>query len=89
MQLGSVHGCVQAECGYDVSWQVLNARGWVSQSRERVYIVGFRADLQVPPMDWAVLKAQSENACSLNVADVLEPPESAAVVRSPASNSCA
>eukprot|EP01043_Picozoa_sp_COSAG02_P005808 COSAG02_NODE_160_length_32694_cov_18.496947_2_plen_136_part_00 len=75
-----MYGSVQAECGYDVSWQVLNARGWVPQSRERVYIVGFRRDLHVPPMDWAGLKAQSENACSATLADVLEPPESPAVV---------
>jgi hypothetical protein len=80
----NVSGCLQAECGYDVSWQVLNARGWVPQSRERVYIVGFRRDLHIPPMDWALLKAKSEDACSETVAGVLEPPESPAVVRSPA-----
>lgn len=74
--------CMQADCGYDVSWEVLNARGWVAQSRERVYIVGFRRDLHIPPMDWARLKAQSESSCSMTLADVLEPPESPAVVRS-------
>ena len=59
---------------------MLNARGWVPQSRERVYIVGFRRNLHVPPMDWTLLKAQSENACSITVGDVLEPPDSLAVV---------
>ena len=44
-----------SDCRYDTSWRVINARGWVPQSRERVYIVGFRSDLAVPPMDWAAL----------------------------------
>ena len=29
-------------CGYDVSWRVVNARHWLPQYRERVYIVGRR-----------------------------------------------
>lgn len=33
------------ECGYEVSWRVLNARHWVAQTRERVYMVGIRSDL--------------------------------------------
>ena len=38
--------------GYAVSWRVVNARHWVPQNRERVYIVGTRADLGAAPMDW-------------------------------------
>ena len=40
---------------YHVSWQVLDAKRWVPQHRERVFIVGFRnkedfdfADLNLP-----------------------------------------
>jgi len=33
------------ECGYEVSWRVLNARHWVPQNRERVYMIGVRSDL--------------------------------------------
>ena len=29
------------ECGYDVSWQLLNSRYFVPQSRERLYIIGY------------------------------------------------
>ena len=38
-----------ASAGYDVTWHLLNARGWVPQSRKRLYFVGFRRDLRVPP----------------------------------------
>jgi DNA (cytosine-5)-methyltransferase 1 len=37
--LGAFH-----ECGYDISWRVVNARHWLPQNRERVYMVGFRKD---------------------------------------------
>ena len=30
------------ECGYNVYHRVIDARGWVPQHRERIYIVGFR-----------------------------------------------
>lgn len=33
------------ELGYHVSWRVLNAKSWVPQHRERVFIVGFRDDV--------------------------------------------
>jgi len=38
---------------YDVSWRVVNARHWLPQNRERVYITGLRSDLAAPPMDWS------------------------------------
>lgn len=38
-----------SECGYDVHYKLLNAKDYgVSESRERVIIVGFRQDLGVP-----------------------------------------
>ena len=37
-----------AECGYDVKYQLVNAKDYgVPQDRERVFIVGFRKDLEV------------------------------------------
>ena len=30
------------ECGYNISHRVVDAKGWVPQHRERIYIVGFR-----------------------------------------------
>ena len=36
------------ELGYDFSWQVLNAKNYGSpQTRERLFVVGFRRDLQI------------------------------------------
>ena len=32
------------ELGYKVDWRVLNARAWLPQHRERIFIVGFRED---------------------------------------------
>lgn len=34
------------ELGYDISWRVINAKGFVPQNRERIFIVGFRKDLR-------------------------------------------
>lgn len=31
--------------GYDVSWRIIDAKHWLAQSRQRVYIMGFRIDL--------------------------------------------
>ena len=42
-----------AGCGYDVTWRIVNARHWLPQYRERVFIAGFRRDLNVE-MDWAL-----------------------------------
>jgi DNA (cytosine-5)-methyltransferase 1 len=43
------------ELGYHLDWQIIDARGWVPQRRERIFIAGFRTDtgfsfgdLQVP-----------------------------------------
>lgn len=36
------------QCGYDVSWKTINALQYVPQIRRRVYIVGFRKDLNLP-----------------------------------------
>ncbi|CAM9148092.1 unnamed protein product, partial [Ectocarpus fasciculatus] len=33
--------------GYDISWKVIDAKHWLAQSRQRVYITGFRSDLGI------------------------------------------
>jgi len=48
------------ELGYHVEWKVLNAKAWVPQSRERIFMVGFQNkthfsfnDFQTPdPLTW-------------------------------------
>ncbi|MDX2208528.1 MAG: DNA (cytosine-5-)-methyltransferase [Gemmatimonadales bacterium] len=36
---------LREKLGYEVSWRVLDARSWVPQHRERIFIVGIRPDL--------------------------------------------
>lgn len=36
---------LQKELGYSVSWKVVNAKGYVPQHRQRIFIVGFREDV--------------------------------------------
>lgn len=33
------------ELGYNVDYKIINAKGWVPQNRERIFIVGFRDDV--------------------------------------------
>lgn len=65
------------DCGYNVSWRVVNSRHWLPQYRERVYIVGFRSDLQ-KDMDWALCGEQVVH----KVRDILESPDSPSVLAS-------
>lgn len=39
-----IHRTLTEELGYRVSWRVIDARSWVPQHRERIFIAGFRAD---------------------------------------------
>lgn len=46
-------------CGYDVSFHIIDARHFLPQHRERVYIVGFRQDLGAAAgIDWAGAEAE-------------------------------
>ncbi|MBS4218327.1 DNA (cytosine-5-)-methyltransferase [Bacillus sp. FJAT-49711] len=36
---------LQDELGYNVDYKVINAKGWVPQNRERIFIVGFKEDV--------------------------------------------
>lgn len=49
---------LEKELGYRVSWRVIDAKSWVPQHRERIFIAGFRdepgpsfADLEIPDPD--------------------------------------
>ena len=69
-----------AECGYQVSWNVLNTRKWLPQMRERVYIVGTRKDLQCPPFDWnALLLHDLTDESPTRIRGILEPHDSPSV----------
>ena len=37
-----IHRVLTDELGYQVHWKILDARSWVPQHRERIFIVGFR-----------------------------------------------
>jgi DNA (cytosine-5)-methyltransferase 1 len=37
---------LKEELGYNVDYKVINAKGWVPQNRERIFIVGFKKDLK-------------------------------------------
>ena len=50
-----IHRTLTEELGYQVHWKVIDARSWVPQHRERIFIVGFRepndftfANMEVP-----------------------------------------
>lgn len=50
-----IHRTLTEELGYQVHWKVIDARSWVPQHRERIFIVGFRepnaftfADMDIP-----------------------------------------
>jgi DNA (cytosine-5)-methyltransferase 1 len=37
-----IHRTLTEDLGYQVQWKVINAKSWVPQHRERIFIVGFR-----------------------------------------------
>jgi len=47
--------------GYKVEWHVVNAGQFVSQYRERVYIVGSLRELNCPDMQWENIYPDDEN----------------------------
>lgn len=40
-----IHHALTQELGYRVDWKVVDARSWVPQHRERIFIAGFRKDV--------------------------------------------
>ena len=55
------------DCGYECHWKVINARYWLPQNRERVYIVGVRRDIAggAAPMDWDRVLAGAHGLASV------------------------
>lgn len=39
-----IRGALENELGYHISWRVIDAKGYVPQHRERIFIAGFRND---------------------------------------------
>ena len=39
-----IHHILKEQLGYQLDWRVINAQGFVPQSRERIFIVGFREE---------------------------------------------
>jgi len=66
------------DCGYCVTWKLLDARHWLPQYRERVYIVGFRSDLTQGTFSsfldtfWDSFQPSSVQAAK-TVRDIMEP----------------
>ena len=48
------------ELGYDISHRVINSKGWVPQHRQRIFIAGFRRDLNVSEFDLGDLDVPSD-----------------------------
>lgn len=41
-----IHRTLTEELGYRVNWKIIDARSWVPQHRERIFIAGFRSDVE-------------------------------------------
>ena len=91
-EVGSVFATILKafeECGYTVSWKLINSRHYVAQNRERVYIVGVRNDLVGKDntkkwnWDWydKILDGTSNDheTNQIVVWDIMEPPDSPSV----------
>lgn len=70
-------------CGYSVEWRIVNARHWVPQYRERVYIVGTRTDLNCSSsFNWDRLVQHNPRQPDKTIRKILEPKGSDAVAAS-------
>ena len=67
--------------GYAVRTRVLDARGWVPQSRKRVFFVGFRSDLRAAREDGVFAWPEEPSDCGGTVDDVLEDERGEAAAR--------
>jgi len=64
-----IHHTLKEELGYNVSFRVIDAKSWVPQHRERIFIVGFRNDTSFTLDDLVIPEA--ENAP--RIGDILHP----------------
>ena len=60
---------LEEELGYHISWKVIDAKRWVPQHRERIFIVGFREDVGFEWPDEASWPQQG----AVRLCEILEP----------------
>lgn len=58
------------ELGYHFDWKILDARHWVPQHRERVFIVGFRDEVDFNHFHWPVPPTTPQRFGSILLPDV-------------------
>ncbi len=70
-----IHRTLTEELGYRVHWKVIDARSWVPQHRERIFIVGFREENSFTINDLGVPADSPRLASILHPEDGSEPGE--------------
>ncbi len=68
------------ELGYDVDHKVIDARHWVPQHRERIFIAGFRRDV---PAAFSLDEVILPEGISPTLADILHPQDGSETVEEP------
>jgi DNA (cytosine-5)-methyltransferase 1 len=74
------------DAGYEVGWRLIDARHWVAQARERLFLWGHRSDLGLArgALDGRIercVAAQVARAAAPRLREALEPPGGEAVAR--------
>jgi len=67
------------ELGYHLHWRIIDARGWVPQHRERIYLVGFR---EKNVFDWADV-ALRDPAAGPTLREILHPEDGSEIAEPP------
>ena len=79
-----IHETLERELGYEVHCRILNAKHWLPQHRERIFIVGFReatmfdfGDLRPPPLPGPTMASilHSEDGTERNAEPYVEGPQ--------------
>ncbi|CUH68964.1 DNA-cytosine methyltransferase [Thalassovita autumnalis] len=68
------------ELGYDVDHKVIDARHWVPQHRERIFIAGFRRDV---PAAFSLDEVMLPEGPAPTLADILHPQDGSEIVEEP------
>ena len=69
------------ELGYNIDWRVLNAKSWVPQHRERIFIVGVRKEFGLQPDLKTLIVPDAKSGPKL--ASILHPEDGVEVVEAP------
>ncbi|WP_424928547.1 DNA (cytosine-5-)-methyltransferase [Amaricoccus tamworthensis] len=72
---------LQEDLGYKVSWRIIDARSWVPQHRERIFIVGFREDVD-PGFTFDDIMVPDVTA-NPTLADILHPEDGSEAAEEP------